>query len=156
MLVQASALLAAFMAADKMDTAGRSVADVRNRYRDEMDQLVHRLILISVAPPTTMNHDAQILLGSLASYAFDQMRDQLDYQLRYSPMGFRVWRAITKLVKLTTRSEHAGALQSWVRGLIRDSEELRRNSLYAGRSLDLELAISVPAEWSPPGERLGP
>jgi hypothetical protein len=151
-LVQASALLAAFMAADKMDTAGRSITRIRDRYRDELDHLVHRLILISVAPPTTTNYDAQILLGSLASYAFERMRDLLDYQLRYSPMGYRVWRAITKLVKVTTRNDHTGALKSWVRGLVRDSEDLRKRSLYAGRSLDLELAISVPPAWSPPGD----
>lgn len=151
-LVQAAALLAAFTAADKMDTTGRNIAAVRDRYHDELDQLAHRLILISVAPPATTNHDAQILLGSLASYAFEQMREHLDYQLRYSPLGFRVWRAITKLVMLTTRREHAPALQAWVRGLVRDSENLRRHSVYAGRSLDLELAISIPADWSPPGD----
>ena len=27
--------------------------------------------------------------------------DRLDSQLRYSPMAFRVWRAITKLVRLS-------------------------------------------------------
>lgn len=145
-LVQASALLAAFMAAGKMD----GVARIRDRYHDELDRLVHRLILIAVSPPTTTNYDAQILLGSLASYAFRRMKDLLDYQLRFSPMGFRVWRAITKLVKLTSRDEHADALKHWVRGLIRDAENLRRNSLYAGRSLDLELALSVPDHWSPP------
>jgi len=148
-LIQASALLAAFVAADKMDSTGQSLGRIRDRYRDDLDHLVNRLILISVAPPTMMNHDAQILLGSLASYAFDRMRGILDYQLRYSPLGFRVWRAITKLVKLNARSEHADALKSWVRGLIRDSEELRKRSIYAGRSLDLELAISVPMAWSP-------
>ena len=116
-----------------------------------MELLVRRLILISVAPPTSRNYDAQILLGMLASYAFEPMRDRLDSQLRYSPMGFRVWRAITKLVMLSEGGEHTDALKAWVRQLIRDSEELRKHSLYAGSSLDLELAITVPAAWSPPG-----
>jgi hypothetical protein len=149
-LIQASALLAAFMAADNLDMGGQSTGRIRDRYHNDIDQLARRLIMISVAPPTTMNHDAQILLGSLASYAFEQLRDNLDYQVRYSPLGFRVWRAITKLVTLTTRPEHSAALQAWVRALLRDSEKLRSRSLYAGRSLDLELAISVPARWSPP------
>ena len=86
----------------------------------------------------------------LASYAFEPMRDRLESQLRYSPMAFRVWRAITKLVMLSEDGEHADALKAWVRRLIADSGELRKHSLYAGRSLDLELAITVPAAWSPP------
>ena len=39
--------------------------------QNEMELLVRRLILISVAPPTSRNYDAQILLGMLASYAFE-------------------------------------------------------------------------------------
>ena len=36
------------------------------------------------------------VLGMLASYAFEYMREPLENKLRYSPMSFRVWRAITK------------------------------------------------------------
>ena len=117
-----------------------------------MELLVRRLILISVAPPTSRNYDAQMLLGMLASYAFELMRDRLEFELRYSPLGFRVWRAITKLVMLGEGGEHTEALRAWVRRLIRASEELRTRSLNASSSLDLELAISVPAAWSPPGD----
>jgi hypothetical protein len=67
-------------------------------------------------------------------------------------MGFRVWRAIAKLVKLNTESRHSEPLKAWVQDLIGDSEELRKLSLYAGRGLDLDLAITVPAAWSPPGD----
>ena len=123
---------------------GCSDSIIRDRYRDEMDLLVRRLILISVAPPTSRNYDAQMLLGMLASYAFELMRDRLEFELRYSPLGFRVWRAITKLVMLGAGGEHAEALRAWVRRLIRDSEELRTCSLNASSSLDLELAISRP------------
>jgi hypothetical protein len=152
-LMQASALLSAFRAADKMHADARSVASIRERYRDELGPLVHRLILIAVGPPTSRNYDAQILLGMLASYAFDErMKQQLDYQLKRSPLGFRVWRAITKLVMFNARSSHTEALKFWVRGLIHDSENLRGRSLYAGRSLDLELAITVPDAWSPPDD----
>jgi hypothetical protein len=150
-LLQASALLSEFMAADKMNRPG-IVASIRDRYSDDLELLVRRLILISVAPPTSRNYDAQILLGMLASYAFEPMRDRLDSQLRYSPMSFRVWRAITKLVKLSESGEHADALKAWVRQLVTDSGELRKHSLYAGRSLDLELAITVPPSWSPNGD----
>ena len=158
-LIQASALLSAFQAADKMqvdrsagakNVAARTVAAIRDRYRAEIPLLVRRLILISVGPPTPRNIDAQVMLGSLATYAFDMMRPILEKELRYSPLGFRVWRAITKLVKL---SPHEGALaeelQSWVRPLIEASEDLRKRSLYAGRSLDLELAAIIPRAWSP-------
>jgi hypothetical protein len=156
-LIQASALLSAFMAADEMDRkggahTGRSVESIRTRYGEEMDLLVRRLLLIAVAPPTSRNYDAQIMLGSLASYAFEPMKERLDSGVRYSPMAFRVWRAITKLVMLSGDKSHVGDLRMWVRDLIRDSAELRKRSLYAGRSLDLELAITVPAAWSPPGK----
>jgi hypothetical protein len=103
-LIQASALLSALMAADKMETAGHRVTSPRDRYAEEMEPLVRRLTLVSVAPPTSHNYDAQIMLGSLASYAFEPMREHLENELRYSPMGFRVWRAITKLVKLNAEA----------------------------------------------------
>jgi hypothetical protein len=150
-LVQGSALLSAFMAAYRVDN-GRSVDIIRDRYGKEMELLVRRLILISVAPPTSMNYDAQIMLGNLASYAFEPMRDWLESGVRHSPMAFRVWRAITKLVKLRGDGAHAEELRGWVYRLMRDSGELRKRSIYAGRSLDLELALVVPAAWSPSGE----
>jgi hypothetical protein len=152
-LVQASALLAALSAAGRADPGGRSITGILDHYGEkEIDRLARQLILISVAPPSTMYYDAPILLGSLAGYAFETMRATLDYELRFSPMGFRVWRALTQLVKLSGRSGHIDALRHWVRGLILDSGNLRKSSLYAGRSLDLELAISIPAEWSRPGD----
>jgi hypothetical protein len=151
-LIQASALLSAFQAADRVDPAGRSIGDVRERYRAELEPLMRRLILISVGPPTSRNVDAQVLLGSLASYAFEPMKQRLEHELRFNPLGFRVWPAITKLVKLSPPDgEYTAALRSWVKQLIRDSEDLRKTSLYAGRSLDLELAIVIPGAWSPPG-----
>lgn len=153
-LIQASALLSAFQAAHKLDRTGnRNATDVLDRHRPELDLVVRRLILISLAPPAPKNTDAQIMLGTLASYAFEPMKQVLDHQLRTSPLGFRVWRAITKLVKLTpAHGEHANALRAWVWQLILDAEELRKTSLYAARSLDLELAITVPAAWSPPAD----
>jgi hypothetical protein len=151
-LVQASALLSEFLAVQKMDSStGRNVADVRYRYQQELGTLVRRLILISVGPPAPKNIDAQIILGILASYAFEPMKQLLDRELRASPLGFRVWRAITELVKLSPEEgDHANVLRPWVRQLIRDSEGLRKRSLYPGRSLDLELAITIPKGWSPP------
>jgi hypothetical protein len=129
-----------------------AITDIRERYRNEMDLLVQRLILISVAPPTSRTYDAQILLGMLASYAFELTRDRLEAQLRDSPMSFRVWRAITKLVMLSKDGEQTEGLRSWVAGLLRDAGELRNRSLHAGYSSDLELAVAVPAEWSPSGQ----
>lgn len=152
-LLQASALLSAFWAAERMNDSHASVARLRERYHEEIGWLVRRLIVVTEVPPTPRNYDAQILLGSLASYAFKVMKPHLENELRYSPLGFRVWRSITKLVTLSREdSEHTDELRAWVRELIGDSEELRVDSLYAGRSLDLELAISVPPAWSPPGD----
>jgi len=152
-LLQASALLSAFLATDQMQTAGQSTDAVLQHYSPEMKLLVRRLLTISGAPPTSRNYDAQILLGMLASFAFKPMRHLLDAELRYSPLGYRVWRAITKLVTLSEADgEHASELRAWVRQLMRDSDELRRRSLYAGRGHDLELAIAVPVAWSPPKE----
>jgi len=150
-LVQASALLSAFLAADRIDS-GRSVANIRERYSAETRDLVRRLILISAGPPTPRNADAQVIIGGLASYAFDQLRDQLELAVRYSPLAFRVWRSISKLVILSRNGEHTAELRAWVRQLVSASGELRKRSIYAGRSLDLELALDVPASWSPPGD----
>jgi hypothetical protein len=157
-LVQASALLSEFMAAGQMGLF--EVGSIRDRHEKDLELLVRRLILIGVSPPTATNYDAQVLLGMLASYAFEPLRDRLDAQLRRSPMSFRVWRAVTQLVKLSThteqkrsiRSDHSAALKDWVQRLVSDSQELRKDSLYPGMSLDLELAISIPPAWSPPGD----
>jgi hypothetical protein len=147
-LLQASAVLTEFIAADKVGAA--NVGTIQRRYRDELELLVRRLIRISVAPPTSRNLDAQILLGMLGRFALQPTMDRLDRQVRFSPMGFRVWRSITKLVSVVEGTRDADTVQRWVRSLIVDSGRLRHYSLYAGRSLDLELAISVPADWSPP------
>lgn len=147
-LTQASALLSAFAAAERMDT--RSISAVRERYATEMKILLRRLILISVSPPTSWSYDAQIMLGSLASYAFELTRDRLELAVRNSPLSFRVWRAITKQVKLKQDGEPSSDLRAWVRQLVRVSGVLRGRSVYPGGSLDLELALAVPAAWSPP------
>jgi hypothetical protein len=147
-LLQASAVLSEFMAAGKMDSPA-VITSIRNRYEKDLELLVRRLILVSVAPPAGSNYDAQIMLGMLASFDFERIHQKLDTELRKRPLGFGVWRAVTKLVRLSEDGDHADALRVWVRQLLRDAQELRKDSLYAGRSLDLELAISVPAAWSP-------
>jgi hypothetical protein len=149
-LLQASALLSEFIPVGNMGTANTSI--IQERYSKELNLLVNQLIVTSIAPPTSRNLDAQILLGMLGRYALEPMMKRLDSQVRYSPMGFRVWRAITKLVMVAEGSEHADTLANWVRELIADSERLRHFSLYPGGGLDLELAIIVPAAWSPPGD----
>ena len=151
-LTQASALLSAFQVTQKMDTTGLIEDTVRDRYSEDLKRLVRRLVAVSGAPPTARNYDAQVLLGLLASYSFDSMSMQLENELKYSPLGYRVWRAITKLVTLSElRGEQAAIRQVWVRKLLRDSNELRNRSIYPGGALDIELAIAVPTAWSPPG-----
>jgi hypothetical protein len=152
-LTQASAVLAAFQTTNKMATEGFSEDAVRDRFSEDLRRLVRRLVAVSGSPPTARNYDAQVLLGLLASYSFDSMKVLLERELKYSPLGYRVWRAITKLVTLSRLHGHrAEALRVWVRELLEASDELRDRSMYAGRALDMELAIAVSAEWSPPGE----
>jgi hypothetical protein len=154
-LTQASAVLKAFMAAQKIEdtTRGQSVHRVRERFSADLPRLVRRLVAVSGAPPTARNYDAQVLLGLLASHSFDTMKQLLDVELKYSPLGYRVWRAITKLVTLSEPgAKRSRELEVWVRELLDRSDLLRNRSIYPGRALDMELAIAVPPSWSPPGD----
>jgi hypothetical protein len=152
-LTQASALLSAFLAAESIDRAdprSRVVKVVHDRYHDEIVRVVDRLIVVGSAPPTPRNVEALIMLGTLGSYAFDIMKPLLEDALK-RPLGFRVWRAITKLVMLSrATSPFARDLRIWVAQLLENAEELRAKSIYPARSLDLELAIVIPHGWSPP------
>ena len=150
-LTQASALLSAFLAAeqfDKVDHTSRTVQAVHERYFKEIVHVVDQLIILGDAPPTPRSIEALIMLGTLGSYEFDIVKDELEYALK-QPLGFRVWRVITALVMLSRRASHTPRLRQWVKKLLSGAEELRERSLYPGRSLDLELAIRIPLEWSP-------
>ena len=150
-LADASGVLSEFVTAGRM---GQPVVIgvLRDRHGRELNELARRLILLSVGPPTWRNYEAQTLLGMLATYAFEQVKDSLERKLRYSPVGFRVWRAVTRLVKFSEDEAHTESIRQWVRELLRDSGELRKHSLHAGSGYDLELALSVPSAWSPPGD----
>jgi len=143
-LHQADALVSQLQVAAEL---GRPVHRGR---RDEIEQVVRRLILIGAAPPTRLNVEALIWLGTLSGYAFDEMAEQLERTVRRAPLGFRVWRAVTKSVLLSSSTSDKAAidkLRASVARLLRDAEQLREDSLYPGRSLDLELAIEVPGDW---------
>jgi hypothetical protein len=153
-LTHASALLGTFLAAEAVDrTAPASrgaVKTVRERYQSEILQVVQQLILIGEAPPTPQNVEALIMLGTLGSYAFDIMKRRLEQAL-VLPLGFRVWRAIAKLVTLIKpTSPYKRELIKWVEQLLEQAEDLRMKSIYPARSLDLELAMAIPSAWSPP------
>jgi hypothetical protein len=153
-LTQASAILAAFQATHKMETSGQSEDFVRNRYSEDLKRLARRLVAIAGAPPTAAASDAQVLLGVLSRYSFDTLQVLLDRDLRYSPFGYRIWQAMTKLVTQgELRGRRVARLREWVRELLESSNELRNRSIYPGRALDIELAIAVPASWSPPGDQ---
>jgi hypothetical protein len=149
-IIQASALLSAFATADRISTSDRDIESIRNRYQYEIQLLTRRLLVIATGPPAARNYDAQVMLGHLAGYAFELMRPHLDYELRHSPLGFRVWSAITSLVTIGPAMRDTAGLVLWLRQIMRDAEDLRKSSLYPGSSQDLELAISVPAVWSLP------
>jgi hypothetical protein len=151
-LTQASALLSAFLAASEIDKASRksrAVRAVHDRYSKEIIHVVYQLIILGYAPPTPRSIEALIMLGTLGGYGFDTIKRALDYALT-QPLGFRIWRVITTLVMLSQRARNMQDLRLWVRHVLADAQELRGRSLYPGRSLDLELAIRVPLEWSPP------
>jgi hypothetical protein len=150
-LTQASALLSAFLAAeqfDKVDRTSRTVQAVHDRYFKEIVHVVDQLIILGYAPPTPRSVEALIMLGTLGGYEFDIVKDQLEYALK-QPLGFRVWRVITALVMLSRRASHTPRLRQWVKKQLAGAEELREKSLYPARSLDLELAIRIPQDWSP-------
>ena len=144
-LIQASALLSTFLAAGKVR---RKSDTIRSAYRPHIRRIVDQLIVIAAAPPTARNLEAQVLLGRLSRFAVEATWDQLETSIRTHPLGFRSWRAVTKLVRL---GEHDASLirnlRSSVRELLLDAENLRSRSLYPARSLDLELAIEIPEAW---------
>jgi hypothetical protein len=149
-LTQASALLSAFLAADRLEQARHTnlVLEVHNRYHDEIKRVVDQLIILGYAPPTGRSVEALIMLGTLGSYAFDIIKPVLEDALKH-PLGFRLWRAITKLVQLSKPgNRYRPSLQPWVLGQLRRADMLRTKSAYPGRSLDLELAVAVPPDWT--------
>ncbi|HTU08902.1 MAG TPA: hypothetical protein VMG13_25365 [Trebonia sp.] len=151
-LTQASVLLSAFLAAERLhkaDYRSPAVSNVQGRYYDAIKRVVEQLIILGYAPPTPRSVEALIMLGTLGSHAFDIMRPALVDALGH-PLGFRMWRALTQLVALNRPgNRYAPDLRSWVEGQLGEAEARRDKSLYPGRSLDLELAISIPSDWSP-------
>lgn len=150
-LIQATTLLTNFVVAHR---ANRPSASIRGPFAHEIAQVAAQLILIAGGPPTPRHIEAQILLGSLAKYAFEIVSEQLEWSLRTSPLGFRTWRAVTKLVTIAREDSKQGdddlarRLRAWLPGLIAMTRALRLESVYPGRSLDLELLISIPVDWT--------
>ncbi|MFI7487751.1 hypothetical protein ACIBXA_05135 [Micromonospora echinaurantiaca] len=129
---------------------------VCERNAAELDDVVQRLILIGAAPPTPDNVDALILLGSLAGvtdFAFQVIEHSLERALANHPLGFRMWRAVTTIVRLNDANPYSvQSIKPWVQAQLEAAEERRERSLFPARSLDLELAIAIPPHWSEPGE----
>jgi transcriptional regulator with XRE-family HTH domain len=157
-LIQASALLSAFMGAKSQHAASAVCA----HHQDDLEKVVYPLLMVGTGAPATHSIDALILLGALARHrpAFEGqgghgIRDTLREALTGSPLGFRAWRVITSIVHAAanTRDTHTQEADSYLRGWVQgrleqDSPRLRDTSLYPARSLDLELAIAIPAEWT--------
>jgi len=144
--------LSAFLAAEEIEKANpksTAVRSLRDRYPKEITHVVDQLIMLAYAPPTPRSVEALIVLGALGGYAFNIVRESLQDALMH-PLGFRVWRVITTLVLLNKRANRTLGLREWSKYLLGEAEGLRGRSIYPARSLDLELAISVPSGWSPP------
>jgi hypothetical protein len=153
-MTQASALLSAFLAAEQIEKANpksTAMQSLRARYSKEVTHVVDQLVMLAYAPPTPRSVEAMIMLGALGGYAFDIVKGSLDYALMH-PLGFRAWRVISTLVLLNGKANRTLRLRNWSKQLLTDAENLRERSIYPARSLDLELAISVPSDWSPPGQ----
>jgi hypothetical protein len=155
-MTQTSDILERILTAEK---AKRSTSSLLHEKTKDVEHLVRRLILIASAPPTPRNVEAQILLGSLAKYFFQETFSQMEYALRSTTLGFRVWRTLTKMVLLSQSDAKSDAkkddrlaknLQPRISSLLSEAATLRASSAYPGRSLDLELAISLPANWLEP------
>jgi hypothetical protein len=147
-LLQASALLDRFQDDDHRQF-GMSPDD-----RQALQTIVKGLILIGGLPPTPYSVDALLFLGSLSRFEFSEVSRLLEEALR-SPLGFRMWRAITAIVAAVRDHKETDAklvrdVREWVKNQLDLCERLREYSLYPARSLDLELAIAVPAQWSNP------
>ncbi|MEU3411299.1 hypothetical protein ABZ760_08505 [Streptomyces sp. NPDC006658] len=152
-LVQASALLTMFMAVDAPRLKGEGIRAIRQRYHEQIIALVDRLIMIGASPPTPRNTDALALVGGLAKYSFEPAKERLHHALQTLPLGFRMWRTVTALVQLSkTNPDLVNRVKPWVRGLLNEADRLRLVNVYPGRSLELELAIAIPPDWSPPGD----
>ncbi|MFI5931836.1 hypothetical protein [Actinoplanes sp. NPDC051494] len=156
-LMQASALLSAFMGA-KSDRARSAVVA---HHQLDLDKVVYPLLLIGAGAPAPHSIDALIVLGALARHpqAFEGVRGQhgtrdiLRDVLADSPLGFRIWRAITSVVQAAANAGDPltkdDPLPQWVQSrLVNDGDSLREKSLYPARSLDLELAIAIPSAWT--------
>jgi hypothetical protein len=152
-MVQAYDILDKFLTAEK---AKRGVAGVLQKHSTHINEIVDRLILIAGAPPTPRNIEAQIVAGSLSKYAFGITFGKLEDSLRHTPLGFRVWRTLTKMLLLGQADDARGdkrlseSLRPKVARLLSEAGSLRKESIYPGRSLELELAISVPTNWLRP------
>jgi hypothetical protein len=150
-LTQAAALLSAFLAAEeiqKVNSKSTAVRSLRDRHSKEITQVVGQLIMLAYAPPNPRSVEAMIVLGALGGYAFDIVKGSLDYALLH-PLGFRIWRVMTTLAMLNKKANRVPGLRSWIEQWLTEAENLRGRSIYPARSLDLELAISVPPGWSP-------
>ncbi|MEV5479974.1 MULTISPECIES: hypothetical protein [Streptomyces] len=153
-LIQASALLTMFMAVDNSKSEREGIRAIRQHYEEQIGKLIDRLIVIGASPPTPRNTDALALVGGLAKYSFETAKSRLHHALRTFPLGFRMWRTITALVQLSeTNPRLANKVRAWVHGLLNEADQLRQVNVYPGRSLELELALAIPQEWSPPGDQ---
>jgi hypothetical protein len=146
-LAEASNLLRRFLIAHRLSRGSGSIRDI---HRAEIEAVVDRLILIAGVPPTPRNVEAQILLGSLAKYSFELTLERIEHTLRNHPLGFRAWRSLTKLLLLSVEEDDEfvnKGLRARLGRLLKEANKMRANSIYPGRSLDLELAISIPPDW---------
>jgi hypothetical protein len=148
-LVQASTLLNNFIVAHQV---GLPSSVVRDQNSTAIERVAERLILLAGGPPTPRHYEAQLLLGSLARYAFDIVLGQLEASIRRRPLGFRSWRSLTKLMMIARNEERddrlARRLKQRLITLIDDANDLRDASINPGRSLDLEFFIAVPWGWA--------
>jgi hypothetical protein len=144
-LTHASTLLQMFMAAK----APLQIERVAGLYEGELQEAVRGLIIIGASPPTPRNVEALILLGGLSGKAFSHVKDSLSEALHQNPFGFRVWRAVTTVLVANQDTPQPQMYADWVRIQLEDAEELRKQSLFPARSLDLEAALAIPPGWVP-------
>ena len=155
-LVQAAWLIHEFRVA-----AGAQVTvdAIRNYHQTTINKVVDRLILMSNGLQSSRYIEAQLLLAGLARHDLTTVMQGLSASIFGSPLGFRSWRSVTRILHVARALEFSEDPQDqhlvnnvkvWILGLVQAAAGLRGSSIFPGRALDVECFISVPWNWAEP------
>jgi len=102
-----------------------------------LQPLTERLLLLAMAPPVPGSSEAHQLVAQLAARQFDPVFDRVRHAIRSHPLGFRSWRSISAAL----RSTQTDGPTSGLRNLLLSANDLRAQSLFPARCLDIEALL---------------